>query len=169
MTKREEALAKMKAYIETDRVNMTGKTLNFTRGEIYKFKDGKYYVVVKSAENVTIKDSYKQVPDLEFDKYNNNGPKDSNIFVKVTGYDVENNSNNRYYRENGYKVWDQTNHCYKRRNIIEHGTLIVKGTGEVYIYVGTGTNIPYDDLDINDTDYILLRGKRENDDSIGRY
>ena len=40
------------------------------------------------------------------------------------------------------------------------------------MYVGTGTDVPYDDLDIindNDTDYVLIRGKRENDDSIGRY
>ena len=41
----------------------------------------------------------------------------------------------------------------KRKTIEEHGTFIVKGTGEVYMYVGTGTKIPYDDLDINDTDF----------------
>ena len=159
----------VKAYIENNRVDMTGKTLNFTRGEIYKFKDNKYYVVVKSAENVEIKSSYKQVPDLEFDKYDKNGPKDSNIFVKVTGY--ETGSNTRYYRENEFKVWNEANHCYEKRTLIEHGTIIIKGTGEVYMYVGAGTNIPYDDLNlnINADDYILLRGKRENDDSIGRY
>ena len=162
----------VKAYIRNNREDMTGRTLNFTRGEIYRFKQKgqqgeKYYVVVKDAENVTIKDSYKQVPDLEFDKYNaQTGPQDSNIFVKSTDKD------DRYYRENGYKDWDANNHCYKRKAIKEHGTLIVKGTGEVYMYVGTGTDVPYDDLDIindNDTDYVLIRGKRENDDSIGRY
>ena len=156
----------VKTFLESNRVVMTDKTLNFTKGEIYKFKDNKYYVVVKSAENVHIGSNLVQ-SDLEYDKKNPPGP--SNIFVKLTSYGV--GKDTRYYRENEYKEWDAKNHCYKKRVIPEHGTLIVKGTGEVYVYVGTGLKISYDDSDIdkdiNGNDFILLRGKRENDDSIG--
>ena len=149
----------VKTYIQSNREDISGKTQDFTRGEIYKFK-GNYYVVVKSAENVEIKSSYSQ-NDLEYDK--KNPPGDSNIFVKCTGM------NDRYYRENEYKVWNENNHCYEKRNIIEHGTLIIKGNGEVYIYVGTETNIPYNGIDVNDDNFIRIREKRENDDSIGNY
>ena len=161
----------VKAYIQNNREDISGKTKDFTRGEIYQFK-GNYYIVVQSANNVEIKSSYGQ-NDLEYDK--KNPPGASNIFVKFTGM------NERYIRENEYKAFevknkvtvdkdfDSENSCYKKKTIIEHGTLIIKGNGEVYIYVGPDTNIQYDGIDVNDDNFIKVREKRENDDSIGNY
>ncbi len=37
------------------------------------------------------------------------------------------------------------------------------------MYVGTGKDVPYDGIDVNDNDYVLLREKRVNDTSAGNY
>ena len=140
--------ASVQAYIQTGRADYSnGVTKDFERGEIFKFKDNKYYIATKSAENVTIKSSDTQ------------NSLESGIFIKFTGYTY------RYYFVNTKSQIDYQNQCNKPIVIPEHGALISFATGEVYVYVGNGKNITFTGIDQNNKDDFIKIRDRSNENN----
>lgn len=138
----------VKQYIkDTGNANeITGTvTKDFTRGDIFKFKDI-YYIAVQDAKNLTIDGSYT-IDNLEY--LRNNKDSGTNIFVKFTSRD------DRYLHENDKTAFDNG---YKNLVIPDRGTLITLTNGNTYVYVGRTKNVEFTGItEENKDDFILIR------------
>ena len=130
-----------------------GGIFDFEKGDIIQYGSN-HYIAMKEKKNLTIKKGLQQ-KELEYKNSYQNGTLETQIFVKITGKNVDDVGS--YIIENAKISFDEAKGCYPKKPITWRGWPVIVASGEVYLYVGDVQPTVYTHID--EENFIKLRDK----------